>query len=261
MKKLIQEAERGQAADPRFLRDLRNLARRYAWPWRRQILQDDFSDGDWSRNPAWSVWGRQLRVDSWDGVSMRVIAAAPAPKRKRRRSDDRNGLSGVLGSVLDELARKDGGRRDDRRTTAPKYTAAGMRAAAKVPNAFALRLTISSVTRGAGRFEVGVVQGKGNLGYRLAYNAGARPSLELLRVGSRGTSVIEVVDGPVKLEDGKKHVVQVTRDRRGRIAVSVDGKQLMRVRDRSFRSDFDGVVLINKAGEYTIRSVAVFGGG
>lgn len=258
LKALIEDAERARAADPRFLRDLRSLARRYAWPWRRQVLSDNFSDGDWTRNPAWKVWGQGLRINSWDGVSMRVVATAP--QHRRRRDDDRNGLAGVLGSVFSELARRD----DDRyagAAPAPRYIEAGMRAAIKVPNAFAIRLTLSSTTHGTGRFEFGVGQGRRNLGYRVAYNAGARPALELLRVGSSGTAVIEVANAKLKLEDGKPHVVQFTRNRRGRMVVSVDGKELLRVRDRSFRSDFDGVVLIDKRGAFNIRSVVVHGAG
>ena len=47
---LVDEAERGRAADPRFLRDLRDLARRYAWPWPRlsiRVPHQPPSTGTW----------------------------------------------------------------------------------------------------------------------------------------------------------------------------------------------------------------------
>lgn len=254
-KVLIDDAERARAADPRFLRDLRRLTRRYAWPWRRLIVRDDFSDGEWNNNPPWSLWGKGLRVTSWEGLTMRV-----ADWRSRQRSQDRDlGITGsLLESVFEGLARQDGDRRRPARQAA---RVAGIKTVVTVPNAFAIRVTFSSTTRGGGRLEIGVTQGKRNAGYRLAYNAGARPSFELIRVGRRGIVVIDAVEGPIRLEDGKKHVVQLTRNRRGRMTVSLDGKELLRVRDSSFRSAFDGFLMINKGGEYTIRSVAVYGAG
>lgn len=130
---------------------------------------------------------------------------------------------------------------------------------AAVPNAFAIELSPGSSTPGAGRFEVGVTQGKNALGYRLANNAGASPSIELLRVSSRGAAVIEASRAAVKLEDGKLHAVQMTRDAAGELTVRVDGKEVFRIADRAFRSAFDGVIMVNKGGEYTVRSITVYG--
>lgn len=52
---LIDAAADGNAADPRFLQDLRELALRYTWPWRTLITSDDFGDGNHTENPAWRV--------------------------------------------------------------------------------------------------------------------------------------------------------------------------------------------------------------
>jgi hypothetical protein len=43
------------------------------------------------------------------------------------------------------------------------------------------------------------------------------------------------------------------------MAIEVDGKELIRTRDRGFRDPFDGVLLLDRAGEYRIRSIAVYG--
>ena len=129
----------------------------------------------------------------------------------------------------------------------------------RVPNAFAIAVSQGSASGAGGRLEVGVSQGRQAHGYRLAYNPGAQRSLELLRIGNRGTAVIESTAKRIKLEDGKLHKVQLTRDVAGEIAVRVDGKEIMRTVDRAFRGDFDGVVIINKGGDYTVRSVTVDG--
>ena len=103
-------------------------------------------------------------------------------------------------------------------------------------------------------------QGGRTLGYRLAYNAGAHRSVELLRVGGRGSAVIDSRRLNAGIEDGRVHTVLLTRDALGALAVSIDGKEIMRVTDRGFRDSFDAFVLINRGGDYTVRSIAVYGG-
>ena len=43
------------------------------------------------------------------------------------------------------------------------------------------------------------------------------------------------------------------------LTIRVDGKVLIRTVDRAFSGDFDGVVMINRGGDYTIRSIRVDG--
>ena len=53
LNKLIDEAEKAKAADPVFLRDLRNLARGAVTPWNTVLLDDSFTDGNFTANPVW----------------------------------------------------------------------------------------------------------------------------------------------------------------------------------------------------------------
>jgi len=68
---LIREARQGRAADPRFLGDLRKLARRYDRPQRKRILFDNFSDGNFSHNLGWRASGAGIYVSSYNGLRMR----------------------------------------------------------------------------------------------------------------------------------------------------------------------------------------------
>lgn len=256
---LIDEAERARAADPLFLRDLRDLALRYSWPWHRRVLFDDFADGDVSRDPAWAVSGRAVFVDRFSGVRTQVVPPYRPGHGDAGRRQDRQDVARQIFSVL--LNQSAGDQRTDARSRrAPYEQPIELRTAAKLGNAFALRLMISSDTPDVGRIEIGVTQGAGDLGYRVAYNVGAGPSLELLRVGSRGTAVIDATRKPFRLEGGEVHDLLFTRDNEGTIAVSLDGAEAIRIRDQGFRDPFDGIVVVNKAGDFTVKSIAAYSG-
>tara|TARA_B100000315_G_C14584675_1_gene592302 strand:+ start:2928 stop:3281 length:354 start_codon:yes stop_codon:yes gene_type:complete len=52
LNKMVGEAERDRAAAPAFLRDLRDLTRRYDVPWRVDLVSETFSDGNFTANPT-----------------------------------------------------------------------------------------------------------------------------------------------------------------------------------------------------------------
>ncbi|MEK9725696.1 MAG: hypothetical protein VW405_19745 [Rhodospirillaceae bacterium] len=52
---LVDKAERARAADPNFLRDLRDLAGQFDRPWGATVFNDDFLDGNHTADPAWTV--------------------------------------------------------------------------------------------------------------------------------------------------------------------------------------------------------------
>jgi hypothetical protein len=41
--------------------------------------------------------------------------------------------------------------------------------------------------------------------------------------------------------------------------MGLDGKELLRARDRTVRDPFDRLILVNRGGEYAIRSVTLYG--
>jgi hypothetical protein len=97
------------------------------------------------------------------------------------------------------------------------------------------------------------------VGYRLGYMPGGRPALELLRVTSRGSAVVEAYDQSVSLEDGKAHTLQWTRDRKGEMRVLLDGKELMSTADRGIQESFSGFTIANLGGDYAIDEVTIEG--
>lgn len=93
LNRLIDRAEADRAADPLLFKDLRNAIRQYESearqrprrrsaapppePVRMVRLEDDFSDGDFTRNPAWTARSGRFWVDRRRGL--RSVVERPAP--------------------------------------------------------------------------------------------------------------------------------------------------------------------------------------
>ncbi len=257
---LIEEASRSRAADPLFLRDLSDLARRFSWPWPRRVLFDNFSDGELTRNPAWIASGHALMVDRFVGVRSQVIASRRYGSQDQAPRSDRLSNRDVAAQIFATILQQQAQTRQPQQRPARsrRVQPAKMTAAAPIANAFALRTQIASDTKGEGRFELGVSQGADDLGYRVIYNAGGAPSFELVRIGRRGSAVIDASRKTVKLEDNALHTLQFTRAADGTMTVSVDDVEVIRTKDSSFRDGFGGIIMMNKGGDFTIRAITAY---
>lgn len=253
LRKLTRQAERDRAADPNFLADLKNLARRYSWPWQHLVVADNFRDGDFSRNPSWTVSSGSFSVRR-EGLITTAEGREQRSSNQPRRGNSDDLAREILGGLLGDLQRD---RRNERVHSRPERARIHLRQ--KIPNRFAIKLRMRSRTSQKGRFEFGVGQGKKAVGYYLRYNSESSPTLSLIQKSGRGRAVIDAVTEPLSLEDGRPHTFLVTRDRIGDITVAVDGETKLRVRDRSFRDPFDRFVMTNRGGSYAIRSVAIYG--
>jgi hypothetical protein len=178
-----------------------------------------------------------------------------------QRQSTEEAVGALIGTLLQQTL---GGQQTGTQPTNPGYAA--VKAPVVISNAFAIELELTSRALPGlvdGRFEFGPYQGaQATTGYRLVYtaNPGAgTPSLELLKLSSRGTSTLDLHDQPLRLEDQQGHTLVWTRDTAGAMAVSVDGQTLFQVTDRSFRDPFDGFALINSGGDYALRRITIDG--
>ncbi len=76
---LIEAAERARAADPKFLEQLRQVLEEYQGPKLVQLMHDDFSDGNFTRNPRWRQAEGEFTVDR--GRGLRSVARQPVPSQ------------------------------------------------------------------------------------------------------------------------------------------------------------------------------------
>ncbi len=253
LRALIAQAEAARAADPRFLEDLRAALGRYGAAWPVTLLEDDFGDGDYTRIPAWSVQAGHYFIDRRYGLRRRVAVGGADAERQPRRNlvwgpptdpnwageADAKGPDGAPDPVAASTAR------------AEISTAFGL------TNAFSMRLVLRVLEAG-GRFSFGPTQGRdGAYGYRLGTAPGGR--LQLVAVSHRGARVVAALDQALNLADGAPHRLVWSRWPDGIMAVSVDGREIMRVADRGFTDSFDGVTFIVTGGDYAMRSILVRG--
>jgi hypothetical protein len=246
LKGLIDEAESSRAANPRFLRDLRNLAEGVDRPWRKNVLFDDFSDGDYTAAPVWAVTGGRFEiVHDWGLRS--IVQAAPA----RKNLSGEQAAFVFLGQILEKSLRK-------KETAGKPGGDAAIHVPAAISNAFAIKVELSS-WKPDGLFEFGPYLGEADgAGYSLSYRPG-RP-LELLSVSGRGGArVIDRGLAPLTLEDKRAHFIEWTRHADGRMAVSVDATEVLTTQDRGFAGAFDGFRLVNQGSDFIVRSVSIEG--
>ncbi len=257
---LIDSADKSRAADPVFLRDLRDLARGYDRPWRKLLLDEDFGDGDFTANPPWTVTAGRYRIEkSW---GLRAILepskGQSSSNQKQEKVSKRDAALAFLGAVLDKAVRQPESGQGAGDSGAVKELAFNaIHTAVPISNAFAIELELSS-WKDRGGFEVGPYQGAAKTsGYRLAYSPGAR--LELLRATDHGSNVIDTSAKPLPFEDQKVHRIEWTRRADGGMTVSVDDKEIFNLFDRSFKDPFDGLMVVNRGGDIILKHIAVFG--
>ncbi|NQU62154.1 MAG: hypothetical protein HQ512_13570 [Rhodospirillales bacterium] len=267
---IIGEAEKARAADPRLLRDLKALADKYKQPLlpgqagrpsTKQLFADDFADGDFTRNPAWTVTQGKFWIEAGWGLRSAVKhQAQPEQKRSGGRDDAAAIFGQILQQALDPKGRNSGG---GTTTTTSAAQPAAIRTDFRLANGFTIEFEFSSWIREdktPGRLEIGATQGGDSAGrssgYFLAYGQGGL--WELLRRTATGTRVIDSRQGAQGLEDKKTHRIVWTRRADGLMTVSVDGQETLKAADQGFRDAFDGLGLVNRGGDYIVKRVQIY---
>ncbi len=271
---LLNRGEQERLIDPWFLRDLRAAISRYDRPWTETLLSDDFSARGPQPDPPWQVTAGEFLIDWRHGLRSVVekSAATSTQSTGGGKTDEKDLGKALLGALLQgalQGQQQGGGSQQSRQEpqTGPSFSA--LQAPIRFSNAFAIDVTLSLRTLQRGGddgFELGPYQGvNAGSGYRLSYiagdsAAGSAGSLQLLKVSTRGgVATIEYADRPIQLLDGQPHSLSWTRDRDGAMTISIDGIEVMRVTDRSFRDPFDGFAVVNRGGDIALRQISIAG--
>jgi len=263
LRSLTDQAERSRAADPTFINDLRNLANAYDNPWPLKLMSDDFHDGDFTRNPAWTVIAGTWQVDTrgrFNGLHSTISKPKAASQQPGTTGTDAQEIIGnVLGGLLKQQQAGQSGQGDRQTGQAAPDERATIFAPVNITNAFAIRVEIASRDSG-GRFDFGPSIGqRGDNLYRITYMPEAESGLVLSRVTAQGTQLLASSNGRISLEDDRSHAIEWKRDRAGKMTVALDGAQVIEATDMQIGKPFDGLLMDNSGGTYWIRSVEITG--
>jgi hypothetical protein len=253
LKDIIQRLERNRNTDPTALQQLRDLVRRYDWPWRARLLSTDFSDSNYRLESNWVIDQGDFRVAR--GAGLRTVFVPPA-RSATQKKEESSSLGGMLGGIIRGMTEP------ERSDQPAQPSAAEIHTELRINNAFALSLQIDArgPSQGDGRLEFGPYLGRErSYGYRLAYNPGKRSAFELLRVSPGRSAVVETSQDYADLDDGRPHNLEWRRATDGEMVVILDGKEMLRTLDRGAADDFDGITIVNAGGEYTISRLEIFG--
>ena len=253
---LIDDADKARAADRRFIEDLRSVVNQYDWPWRKSLLDEDFTDGTLQNKSIWRTLSGDIQIKRGLGMYSMVAEQQPASESRREYSDQ-EAAAMLLGAFLDQALKTDssGSARQDE---PPQSGIASISASRKISNAFAIDTTIDVRNR-SGRLEIGVFQGSATgSGYRLVFLPGPTASIEVQRIGRRGVSIIDVAEKVAAAGD-RVHQLQWTRDKKGNMSVILNEKTVLKVADRSYKDGFSGLVINNHAGEFAIQHLKLQG--
>jgi hypothetical protein len=244
LKTKIAAAEKSEAASPDFLADLKALAAKYealqssgtAQPAGTKIFSDNFSDWNYTSNPAWKVSAGTWGIDQ-GGVNYGLVSKVRPQKLN---------INNVLGALL-----------TNQQGTSGQNEFASIYTPVKIPNAFALKVTLTSKDK-QGALNLGAYQGaSGSTLYRMVYQPGAAPGIAIQKVTSSGATTLGSYNSIANLEDGKPHTLLFTRDAQGKMAVKLDEKEVATATDTSIKGDMAGLLFINSGGAYYIRDVTI----
>lgn len=254
LRKLVSEAERSRAADPRFLDDLRALASRFDNPWSSRLIEENFRDGNFTSNPAWTVASGSFSV-GWDGLKSAVNVQA-VQQEQPRKIKNRDLAIALFGQVFNQSA---GG-------SAPQVAPAPVQQQGPaeiflgkpINNAFSLSSSLTG-TGATGGIIFGLYQGsQRQTGYWLYAIPGR--GIELLKISAAGAITLAHSATNLAINDGAKHTLGWSRSQTGAMTISLDGTALFNATDTGFRQAFDGFTLINRGGDYSLHSLIIDGG-
>lgn len=264
LREISDRARRERAADRWVVNSLEDLIVQYEWPWRNELLFEDFSDGDFSNAPQWEPVSGRLWVDASLGLRSRVEAHRPQPSAQEKQPPEpaqKDLGSAILGALLQEALRTESQQSPPSQKQQTPDGPAEIRLPLEIPGAFAFMAEFSAHNPPAeyGQLQFALHEERDAAwGYLITLHTGSQPLLELIQLrGNRQTLIeeIQIED----LNDGQSHVLAWRKNAYGDVELILDQQPLLRSRDREFPRGFKQLAIINQGGDFGVRSIQLHG--
>lgn len=206
----------------------------------RTALSDDFSDGNYTRNPAWNVESGSFFVRQGG-----LVSRVPLPPEGAQSAEE-------LGRALirDVLTQALGGGSGAERQPARIATAV------TVDGPFRLRLDLT-LDSSRSLFEFGPSEsGESTTAHRVAYVGGTTPRLELVARSGSSQRVVASTE-LAGLEPGKPYRVLWQRAEDGTMTVSLNGELVLAATDSGLPRRWEGFTLVNGGGELRVDGIEI----
>ena len=250
----IEKADERMVAHPKFLDELRALVQKYRGKLREVFLSEDFSDGDYKRNPTWVVDSGIFTISISRRLLSEIVAERPTTTSSSK--EESSPLSGILKDIIRSTVEEDEGE-----APTPAAGEAPIHTLARIGPAFEVDLTMVSKSSW-GSMEVILLGGDPPAPqYRMVYQPAPSADRPIQIVRERGTRsyLIEEATQYPSLDDGSPHRLLWTRDSQGNMRVLVDGKVVLSTVEVFYRNAFAGLALVNRGGTYEWGPIRIFG--
>jgi hypothetical protein len=262
----LADKSREQRAADRWLQNaLEELVSKYKFPWRNSLMTENFSDGDYTQSPTWSVASGEFWIDGRNGLRSAVKAVEVTkeqPQTTQKQSDKDLGRA-LLGAFLQEaLGPQQSAQQSPEPVRETVTVAASIRTRLDIPTTFAVEALFSQNDRPGvpGLLEWTVMQDEtaGNA-YKLVINIGSKAYIDVVRVRSGRESIIESAE-VASLQNRGEHIFSWRQTAEGQIEVYLDGNPIIKTSDKGFRYGFKYLQVSNRMGDFSVAGVEVMGG-
>jgi hypothetical protein len=268
LRSLAEKSKDQRAADRWLQQALEDMVSKYDSPWRRELLLDEFSDGNFTENPGWNVISGKFWVDASLGLRSSV-RPKPAEKEDATSESGSTGSGGDLGSALlgalvDHALKREDTResKDQSEKDTSRQGPARIRLGAEITNAFSLELVFSIHNEPSveGHFEVALFQEEvGNYGYMLALYAGEEGIVDLYRFRRGQRELVSSSKLKTDIRSGERQDLLWRQRSNGEVEVLMNGNEIMKLRDKAFRDDYRWLEFVNQGGDFGVRRVRILG--
>ena len=251
LEKAIENADKRMIAHPTFLDELRKLVGEYKKKLRNVFFFDDFSDGDYTKNPAWKIRQGQFSITS-DG-KLQSIVELDLPPASSPSSSKEVSLDDLFQSVFGDIVQEEEVEGDAKKTA--KVENAEIESLAQIGPAFEVDLSfVTKVTATNDAMEIILLGGNKNRRlYQLTYPVSSEEArkISILRVAKANHKrLIKTEFLPPITDPDQPHILQWIRDKEGTMEVLVDGKRILSTKEQYHQDGFTGIRLVNSGGIY-----------